>query len=150
MVELLLKDEVYAIIGAAMEVYNQLGAAFLEPIYQEAMEIEVADRQIPAKPQHEIVIKYKNRQLKKFHIADLLCFDKIIVELKAMDGLTTREEAQLINYLKATGLQVGLLINFGSAVKLEWRRLILTPYGSSKRPPRVLRETESQYKIREN
>lgn|SRR5574341_1101137 len=150
MVELLLKDEVYAIIGAAMEVYNQLGAGFIEPVYQEAMEIEIAERQIPAEPQHEIVIKYKNRQLKKFYIADLLCFDKIIVELKAMDGLTTREEAQLINYLKATGLQIGLLINFGSAVKLEWRRLILTPYGSSKRPPRVLRETESQYKIHEN
>lgn len=150
MVDLLLKDEVYRIVGAAMEVYNQLGTGFLEPVYQEAMEMEVGERMIPTKSQHEIVINYKNRQLKKFYIADLLCFDQIIVELKAMDKLTSREEAQLINYLKATNLQVGLLINFGSENKLEWRRLVLTPDGSSKQQPRVLRESEAHYKIRED
>jgi GxxExxY protein len=120
MVELLLKDEVYAIVGAAMEVYNQLGPGFLEPIYQEAMEIETLERQIPIKPRHELVVLYKGKHLKKFYIADLICFDQVIVEIKAIDTLTTREESQLINYLKATGLKVGLLINFGSHGKLEW------------------------------
>ncbi|MEW6241520.1 MAG: GxxExxY protein [Chloroflexota bacterium] len=150
MIELLLKDEVYAIVGAAMEVYNQLGSGFLEPIYQEAMEIETQERKIPSKPQHEIVVKYKGRPLKKYYIADLLCYDEIVVEIKALDSLSSREEAQLINYLKATGLQVGLLLNFGAYGKLEWRRLVLTPEGSSRRPPRVLRESEGEYEIRED
>ena len=129
MVDLLLKDEVYAIIGAAMEVYNQLGTGFLEPVYQEAMEIELAERKVPSKSQHEIIIQYKNVRLKKYYIADFFCFDQIIVELKAIDRITSREESQLINYLKATGLPVGLIINFGVQDKLEWRRLVLTPFG---------------------
>lgn len=150
MVELLLKDEVYAIVGAAMEVYNQLGSGFLEPIYQEAMEIETFERQIPTKPQHEIVVLYKGKRLKKFYIADLICYNQVVVEIKAIDTLTPREESQLINYLKATGLKVGLLINFGSHGKLEWRRLVFTEDGSNRRPPRYLREDESQYLIRED
>ena len=92
MVDLLLKDEVYAIIGAAMEVYNQLGTGFLEPVYQQAMEIELAERKVSNKPQHEIIIQYKNVRLKKYYIADFLCFDQIIVELKAIDRITSREE----------------------------------------------------------
>lgn len=148
MAELLLKDEVYAIVGAAMEVYNQLGPGFLEPIYQEAMEIETVGRNIPTKPQQKIVVLYKGKRLKKFYIADLLCYDQVIVEIKAIDTLTSREESQLINYLKATGLKVGLLINFGSHSKLEWRRLVMTKVGSSRRPPRYLREDETQYSIR--
>ncbi len=150
MADLLLKDEVYAIIGTAMEVYNQLGSGFLEAVYQEAMEIETAERKIPTKTQQEIHIRFKEKTLKKSYIADLLCFDQIIVEIKALDRLTSREESQIINYLKATGLQVGLLINFGSQDKLEWRRLVLTSYGSTKQPPKVLRETESEYQIRED
>jgi GxxExxY protein len=150
MAELLLKNEVYAIVGAAMEVYNQLGPGFLEPVYQEAMEIEALERRIPTKPQHEIVVLYKGKRLKKFYIADLLCYEQVVVEIKTIDSLTTREEAQLINYLKATGLKVGLLINFGSHEKLEWRRLVFTKDGSSRRPPRYLREDETQYSIREN
>ena len=100
MSDLLYKDEVYAIVGAAMEVYNDLGPGFLENVYQEAMEIEVEARQIPSKPIQEIHIKYKGRQLKRFYIADFVCYEKIIVEIKAMDRLTLREEGQLINYLK--------------------------------------------------
>jgi GxxExxY protein len=142
MAELLLKDEVYAIVGAAMEVFNHLGPGFLEPIYQEAMEIETIDRQIPTKPQHELVVRCKGKRLKKFYIADLICYDQVIVEIKAIDNLTPREESQLINYLKATGMKVGLLINFGSHGKLEWRRLIFTEYSSTRRPPRYLRETK--------
>ena len=150
MAELLFKDEVYAIVGAAMEAYNQLGPGFLEPVYQEAMEVETLERKIPTKPQHEILVHYKGKPLKKFYIADLLCYDQVIVEIKAIDALTTREESQLINYLKATGLKVGLLINFGSHGKLEWRRMVLTKDSSSRRPPRYLREDESQYSFRED
>src|SRR5574339_212219 len=105
MTELLYKEEVYAIVGAAMDVYNDLGPGFLENVYQEAMEIEADMRKIPSKAIQEIYIKYKGRQLKKFYIADLICYDKIIVEIKAMDRLTFKEEGQLINYLKATGMK---------------------------------------------
>ena len=127
--EVLYKDEVYAIIGAAMEAYNHLGAGFLEPVYQEALGMEFIERIVPAKAQHEINIIYKGIPLKKTYIADFLCFDKIIVEIKALDKLSTREEAQLINYLKATEMKVGVLINFGAVPSLEWRRLIFTQNG---------------------
>ncbi len=123
---LLLKDEVYAIIGAAIEVHRELGRGFLEPVYQEALEFELSQRAIPFEPQKRIFVTYKNRKLNKEYIADLVCYEKILVELKSMDQLTGREEAQVINYLKATQLPLGLLINFGSAGKLEWKRLIST------------------------
>lgn len=137
MVELLYKDEVYAIIGAAMEVYNQLGPGFGEAIYQEAMEIESESRRIPNNPQQDIFIVYKGTTLKKFFTPDLICYDQIIVEIKAIDRLTSREESQLLNYLKATGMPVGLLINFGAEKDLEWKRMILTPQKPI-RIPRVL------------
>ena len=127
MAELLYKNEVYAIVGAAMEVYNQLGPGFSEAIYQDAMEIEVESRNIPNNPQHEIHVFYKGQKLKSFFKPDLICYEKIVVELKALDQLTSREESQLINYLKATGLPVGLLINFGKERDLEWKRMVLTP-----------------------
>jgi GxxExxY protein len=124
--DLIYKDEVYAIIGAAMDVYNDLGSGFLEAVYQEAMEIETASRKIPALPEQKLYIEYKGAPLKKFYEADLICYEKIIVEIKALDKLTSREEAQILNYLKATGMQVGLLINFGSHNNLEWKRLVLS------------------------
>lgn len=93
MAELLLKDEVYAIVGAAMEVYNQLGPGFLEPIYQEAMEIETVERNIPTEPQQKIVVLYKGKRLKKLYIADLLCYDQMIVEIKAIDSVIPRRIA---------------------------------------------------------
>lgn len=126
MAELLYKDEVYAIIGAAMEVYNQLGPGFGEAIYQEAMEMETESRKISNAPQHDVFITYKGAKLKQFFKPDFICYDKIIVEIKALDHLTSREEAQLLNYLKATGLSVGLLINFGAEKDLEWKRMVLT------------------------
>jgi GxxExxY protein len=150
MANLILKDEVYAVVGAAMEVYNQLGIGFLEPVYQEAMELEVKERKIPFKAQVDILVKYKNVPLKKYYVADLVCFEQIIVELKAIEKLTSREEAQLINYLKATGLQVGLLINFGSEGKLEWKRMVLTADGSDRQSARLLNKREAPYKIRED
>ena len=121
---LLLKDEVYAIVGAAIEVHRALGSGFLEAVYQEAMEIELTSRQIPFVPRQALTIYYKNQRLKKEYEADLVCHQQIIVELKALDRLSGKEEAQLLNYLKATGLRVGLLINFGSVGKLEWTRLV--------------------------
>jgi GxxExxY protein len=126
MVELLYKDEVYAIVGAAMEVYNELGPGFLEAVYQEALEIELSSRQIPYVLQSELAVFYKGRPLKKYYVADLVVLGKIIIELKAIRNLTSLEEAQLINQLKATCLEVGLLINFGAPDNLEWKRRVRT------------------------
>ena len=122
--ELIFKEEVYAIIGAAMDVHRELGSGFLESVYQEATEIELDCRKIPFEAQKSIKIIYRE-MLKKEFVADLICFEKIIVELKAQDSLSGREEAQVLNYLKATGIKLGLVINFGSHPKLEWKRLVL-------------------------
>lgn len=125
MTELFLKDEVYAIIGAAIEVHKTLGCGFLESVYQEAMEIKSSMRELAYEPQKTITIQYKGRRLKKEYIADLIYFEQVIVELKALDSLSGKEEAQILNYLKATGMKVGVLINFGSHPKLEWKRFVL-------------------------
>jgi GxxExxY protein len=124
MTELLLKEEVYSIVGAAMEVHTALGSGFLEPVYQEAMEIESTSRNLPFVSQKVLTIHYKDHILKKEYVPDLIYFDQIIVELKALDCLSGKEESQLLNYLKATGMKVGELINFGSHPKLEWKRLV--------------------------
>ena len=124
MTELLYRDEVYAVVGTAMEVYDQLGPGFLEAVYQEALEMELAERGIPFVSQKELRILYKGQPLKKTYISDLTGCEKIIVELKASDRLTGKDTAQLLNYPKATGLRVGLLVNFGNAEKLEWERQI--------------------------
>jgi len=123
--EILSKEEVYKIIGAAIEVHKELGNGFLEGVYQEALEIELTSRNIPFKPQAPLRIKYKDLVLKKEYMADLICFESIIVEIKALGKLGGNEESQVINYLKATGLKVGLLVNFGSVGKLEWKRFVL-------------------------
>jgi len=125
MAELILREEVYQIVGAAMEVYYQLGCGFLEPIYQQALEIELGRRRIPFEPQQEVVISYKGQILEKKYIADFICFNQIIIELKALHGLSGREESQLLNYMKATRMHVGLLFNFGSTPKLEWKRYVI-------------------------
>ena len=119
------RDEVYAIIGAAIEVHKELGSGFLEAVYQEAFELELRTRNIPFEPQKLLPIRYKGIPLRKQYIADLICYEKIIIELKALEKLTGKEEAQLLNYLKATRFKLGLLINFGSKRKLEWERLIM-------------------------
>lgn len=125
MTELLLKEEVFAIIGAAIGVHRELGSGFLEPVYQEAMEIELSSRHIPFEARKLLIIKYKGHTLQKQYEADLICYGQIIVELKALDRLSGKEQAQILNYLKATGLRVGLLINFGSHARLEWKRFVL-------------------------
>lgn len=123
--ELIYREEVFQIIGAAIEVHKILGSGFLEAVYQEALEYELSLRKTPFVSQQPLKIQYKTHILNKEYIADLVCFDSIIVELKALQRLTGHEESQIINYLKATGMRVGLLINFGSSGKLEWKRLVL-------------------------
>ena len=125
MTELIYKDEVYAIIGAAMEVHKELGSGFLEAVYQEGFLIELKERQMPFESQKQLAIYYKGKRLEKEYYADVVCYGKIIVELKALGELSGRERAQVINYLKATGLEVAVLINFGAA-SLEYERLVLT------------------------
>lgn len=124
MAELLLKEEVYRVVGASIEVYNQLRAGFSESVYQEAMEWELTDRAIPFARQVPLRIKYKERVLEKRFIADLICFDSVLVEIKAISQLTDADEGQVLNYLRATGLRVGVLINFGDFGRLDWHRIV--------------------------
>ena len=125
MTELLYKEEAYAIVGAAMEVYNQLGNGFLEAVYQEALALEFGFRNIPFTEQQRLRISYKQQSLKQQYLADYLAYDKIIVEIKAIRQLGANEESQILNYLKATGFRLGLLLNFGAPYRLQWRRLVL-------------------------
>src|SRR5690349_18510826 len=98
--DLIFKDEIYCIVGAAMNVSNNLGCGFLEAVYQEVLEMELFDNNIPFEAQKRITITYKDRPLNKEYIADFLCFGKIIIEIKAIKNITEVEEAQIINYLK--------------------------------------------------
>lgn len=124
MVELVLRDEVYAIVGAAIEVHRELGPGFLEAVYQEALEIELLEQGIPFETQKLLRIQYKGKTLEKAYVADLICYAQIVIELKVVNQLSGSEEAQILNYLKATGLKLGLIINFGSYGKLEWKRFV--------------------------
>jgi GxxExxY protein len=123
--DLLYKDEVYAIIGAAMEVHNVLGSGFAEAVYQEAMEIELGMRGIPFEAQKLLKISYKDHILKKEYVADFFCYGKIIAEIKAQRELKSREESQTINYCCCTRTRVGLLINFGDPARLDWHRFVV-------------------------
>ncbi|MHB9032513.1 MAG: GxxExxY protein [Anaerolineae bacterium] len=124
---LLFKEEVYAIVGAAMEVSSQLGSGFLEAVYQEALGLELAARALPHEQQKRITINYKGQTLIHEYLADFVCYDQIIVEIKAIKALTDTEVAQVLNYLKATGLPLALLINFGTP-KMEWKRFANTKH----------------------
>lgn len=115
----------YAIIGAAMEVHRQLGRGFAEQIYQEALEIELTQRNIPFKREVEIRPSYKGHTLSFHYRVDFVCHDAVLVELKALEALSGREESQIINYLLASGMEVALLINFG-AHSLQHHRFINT------------------------
>lgn len=114
MSELFLKDEAYQIVGATMEVHSKLRSGFLEAVYQEALEVEFTARRIPFERQKRIQIFYRDRPLRCEYIADFLCFGKVIVEIKALERLTTRDESQVLNYLKATRMKLGILLNFGA------------------------------------
>lgn len=115
--------QTYAIIGAAMEIHRQLGHGFLEAVYQEAAIIEFPLKQIPFEREVALPFRYKHIPLATYYRADFICFSEIIVEFKALSRLSTVEESQLLNYLKATGLKRGLLINFGTS-SLQYKRLV--------------------------
>ena len=115
----------FAIIGAAMEVHKQLGCGFLEAVYQEALSIEFAKRNIPSRREVRLPIHYKGQLLSTAYCVDFICFDSVIIELKALAHMSGTEEAQVINYLKATGFEVGLLLNFG-ARSLQHPRMVLS------------------------
>jgi len=114
MTDLLFKEEAFAIAGAAMEVHRVVGAGFLEEVYQESMELEFELRGVPFERQKRLRIRYKERWLKKEYVADFVCHASIIVELKALAQWSGKEEAQVLNYLRATGLRLALLLNFGN------------------------------------
>ena len=116
--------ETYAIIGACFKVHSLLGHGFLEAVYQEAISIELERQSIPYEREKKTPIFYEGRQLNTYYQMDFLCFNNVIVELKAINHLSGNEEAQVINYLKATGFHRALLINFGTP-KLEYKRLVL-------------------------
>jgi GxxExxY protein len=121
--EILYDKEVYSIIGAAMNVHNELGSGFFEAVYQEALEKEFILQNLPSRREVPIQIYYKNQLLSKFYIADFLCYNKIIIEIKAVTKLNSEHQAQILNYLKATKLELGVLINFGQS-RLEYKRII--------------------------
>ena len=120
---LIYKEESYAIVGAAMSVHGELGYGFFEAVYQEALEKEFAIKNIPYKREVLLPIYYKGTLLSKYYIADFVCYDKIIVELKSVSSLTPDHKSQVINYLKAVKFELGILINFGEA-KLKYERII--------------------------
>lgn len=121
-----MKDKrTYEIIGAAMEVHKELGCGFLEAVYQEALEREFEEQKIDYLSQPIARIKYKGNYLKKAYQPDFICFGDVVVEIKAISGLTSYEAAIILNYLKATEFNVGLLINFGSK-SLEYKRFVYT------------------------
>jgi len=122
--DILYKDESYRIIGACFEVYKEKGNGFLEAVYQECLAIEFAEQGIPFVEQSRPKLVYKGRTLRQYYEADFLCFDEIIVEIKAVKSLTDEHRAQVINYLKATDKQLGLLVNFGHYPKIEHERYL--------------------------
>lgn len=122
--EIIFKKESYSIVGACFEVYKEKGNGFLEAVYQECLTLEFSDVNIPFVAQPKLGLEYKGRNLKQTYQPDFICFDKIVVEIKAVKTLRDEHRAQVINYLKATGKQLGLLINFGHYPKIEHERFV--------------------------
>lgn len=119
------KLESFEIMGACFEVYKEKGSGFVESVYQECLEIELGLRNIPFKAQQELALAYKGRALKSKFKPDFICYDKVVLEIKAVSGLTDEHRAQVQNYLRATGLKLGLLVNFGHYPKVEYERIAL-------------------------
>ncbi len=122
---IIFKDECYAIQGAIFEVYREMGCGFLEAVYQECLEKELQKRNIPFVAQPELRLTYKGSQLQQTYKPDFICYGQIIVELKAVKEIAPDHKAQVINYLKVTGLKLGILVNFGSHPKASITRLAL-------------------------
>ena len=126
-------ERTQAIIGAALEVQRTLGRGFLEPVYQAALECELLERTIPHEREHDLAILYKGKALPVRYRADFVCFKGIIVELKALDSIGPNEMAQAINYLRATGFRLALILNFGTD-RLGIKRIVLDQIGGPRRP----------------
>jgi len=122
--ELLYKDESYAVIGACFAVYKKKGRGFLEPVYHECLEFEFESQRIPFLAKPPQTLRYRDRTLVQTFTPDFICYDKTIVEIKAVSALADEHRAQLLNYLSATGCELGLLVNFGHYPKMEYERLI--------------------------
>jgi GxxExxY protein len=124
MKELILKEECYQVMGACFEVYKEKGCGFLEAVFQECMELELGLRGVPFVAQPELTLNYKGTPLRQTNRPDLVCFGSVLVELKAVSALTDEHRSQVINYLHATGLRAGLLVNFGHYPKVEWEKIV--------------------------
>ena len=122
---LLHADEVFRIQGGIFEVSRVLGADFLEAVYQESLALEFASRGIPFVAQPSLTIDYKGTRLQHAYMPDFICYDSVLVELKALSNLAPEHRAQVLNYLKASGLRVGLLVNFGDSRKAHIERFVL-------------------------
>jgi len=120
------ENETYQIIGSCMTVHKSLGCGFLESVYQEAIEKTFTKNKLPYKRQQKMKILFEGVELTKYFIADFVCFDKVILEIKACEYITKNHQSQLLNYLKSTKMEIGLLVNFGES-SLKWKRLINTP-----------------------
>jgi len=123
--QILYKDECYAIQGAVFEVYKEMGSGFLESVYQECLEQELQSRGVSFESQKWLRLSYKGEPLEQKYKADLVCCDSIVVELKAVKEVTNEHRAQVLNYLKASGLRLGLLVNFGHYPKATVERIVL-------------------------
>ena len=142
----LYKDETYKIIGACFEVYNEMGCGFLESVYQECLELELKSQAVPFQPQQKLRLKYKGKSLEKTFEPDFVCFDKIIVEIKAVGALADEHRAQVINYLHASDMEVGLLVNFGNHKKMEHERFVCT---MARRSSQSVKSAQSAVKEKE-
>jgi GxxExxY protein len=125
-------EEGYALMGAAFEVHNELGGGLLEEIYQECLEIELADRRVPFVPKPQLITYFKGRRLIKRYVPDLIVHGNIVVELKAIGSLISDHEAQLMNYMRLSKHSVGYLINFSPIAKIEWKRIVISDFVQGK------------------
>ncbi len=123
--KILYKEESYAIIGACFNVYKEMGGGFLEAVYQECLEIEFSEKKIPFEAQKDLQLKYRDQIIKQTYKPDFLCYNKIIVEIKALSKIVDEHRAQILNYLNGSGIKLGLLVNFGHHPKLEYERFVL-------------------------
>jgi GxxExxY protein len=124
MAKIVLKAESYSIMGACFEVYREKGCGFIEPVYQECLEIELGLQLIPFVATPKLPLSYKKKELKKTFRPDFVCYGLVVVEIKAVSALNDIHRAQVHNYLRATGIQLGLLINFGTTPKIEYERIV--------------------------
>lgn len=125
MSDLIYEQESYVIRGAVFEVYKEMGSGFLEPVYQECLEKELTLRGVPFVARGALTLRYKGEVLRQTYEPDFICFEQIILELKAVKSIAPEHRAQLMNYLRATGLKLGFLINFNALPKVEIERIVL-------------------------